>query len=180
MHSHKLYSRKSHIKYSFKPFLIHPGFSCSCCVQASLYLNCLKLTIPGFPYNCLPVSCGDISFKKKTLVWYFPGIRHQSAFTAFRAFLPSKNYSAEWSGRVWQPSADSNGHLAPFFKIWNRHYSQQRSVSPNPGSSNKKKVRHTAITICRGLSHPTGWAALPSENISRYFFKGGKTLWRYK
>jgi hypothetical protein len=22
-----------------------------------------------------------------------------------------------------------------------------------------------AITICIGLSHPTGWAALPSENI---------------
>jgi hypothetical protein len=35
-----------------------------------------------------------------------------------------------------------------------------------------KKVRQTAITVCSGLSHPTGWAALPSENISRLFFKG--------
>ncbi len=28
------------------------------------------------------------------------------------------------------------------------------------------------ITICRGLSHPTGWAALPSENMSQHFFQG--------
>jgi hypothetical protein len=33
--------------------------------QASLSLNCVKLTIPGFPHNCLLVSCGDIGFKKK-------------------------------------------------------------------------------------------------------------------
>jgi hypothetical protein len=25
----------------------------------------------------------------------------------------------------------------------------------------------TSVYICRGLSHPTGWAAVPSENISR-------------
>ncbi len=29
-----------------------------------LSLNCFKLTIPGFPHNCVPVSCGDIGFKK--------------------------------------------------------------------------------------------------------------------
>jgi hypothetical protein len=54
----------------------------------------------------------------------------------------------------------------------NSHYSQQWAAKSNPASSNKKKVRQTetVVTICRGLSHPTGralWAALPSENFSR-------------
>jgi hypothetical protein len=40
-------------------------------------------------------------------------IRPQSALTAFKALLPSADYSAERSGRVWhwQPVADSNGRL---------------------------------------------------------------------
>ncbi len=35
------------------------GLSCPSFIQASISLNCFKLTIPGFPYHCLPVSCGD-------------------------------------------------------------------------------------------------------------------------
>ncbi len=61
-----------------------------------------------------------------------------------------------------------------FFKIWilpNSHYSQQHAATPEPVSSNLKKWRQTAITFCSGLSHPNGWAALPSENISRHFFQ---------
>jgi hypothetical protein len=46
------------------PFLFIIGLSCPRSVQTSLTQNFLKLTIPGFPYNLLPVSCGDISFKK--------------------------------------------------------------------------------------------------------------------
>jgi hypothetical protein len=42
-------------------------------------------------------------------------------------------------------------------------HSQQQAVTPDPAISNSKKVRQTAITICSGLSHLTGWAALPSE-----------------
>jgi hypothetical protein len=34
----------------------------------------------------------------------------------------------------------------------------------------KKKVLQAAITICSGLLNPTGWAALPSEDISQRFF----------
>jgi len=49
------------------PFLFIGGLPCPCCVQASLSLCCPKLTIPGFPYNCLPVSCGDIGSLKKIL-----------------------------------------------------------------------------------------------------------------
>jgi hypothetical protein len=33
-------------------------------VKTLLTQNCLQLTIPGFPYNLLPISCGDIGFKK--------------------------------------------------------------------------------------------------------------------
>ncbi len=44
--------------------------------------------------------------------------------------------------RVWQPSADSNGSLAPFFLFEFK-------------LSGSGVVGQTAITICRGLSHPT-------------------------
>jgi hypothetical protein len=43
------------------------------CTRNSFHLqNCFKLFIPGFPYNLLPVSCGDIGFKKslaQVLAW---------------------------------------------------------------------------------------------------------------
>jgi hypothetical protein len=61
------------------------------------------------------------------------GLRPQSAFTDFRSLLPSANNSAEWSGRVWQPSADSNGHLEHIFF----------------------KFEAPQMAICRGLSYPT-------------------------
>ena len=51
----------------FNPFLFIRGLSCPSCIQASLSLNCLKLTTPGIPYNCLSVSCGDIGFFEKIL-----------------------------------------------------------------------------------------------------------------
>jgi hypothetical protein len=53
-------------------FLFIRELSCPNCIQASLSLNCLKLTTTRFPYNCLPVSCGGIGFKKIlaiVLVW---------------------------------------------------------------------------------------------------------------
>ncbi len=48
--------------YTVNPFLFIRGLSFPSCIQASLSLNCLKITIPRFPYNCLPVSYGDIGF----------------------------------------------------------------------------------------------------------------------
>ncbi len=50
---------------SINPFLFIRGLSCPSSVQTLLTQNCLKLTIPGFPDNCLPVSCGDTGFLKK-------------------------------------------------------------------------------------------------------------------
>jgi hypothetical protein len=55
----------------------------------------LQLTKPGFPYNLLPVSCGDIGLKKNPRSSIGLEIRSQSAFTVFSALLPSANYSAE-------------------------------------------------------------------------------------
>jgi hypothetical protein len=56
-------------------------------------------------------------------------IRPQSVFTAFMALLPSANYSSELTGRVWQPSAESNGRLAHFFAS-NGHFNLHRAVVP--------------------------------------------------
>jgi hypothetical protein len=102
-------------------------------------------------------------------------VKLQSAFNAFRDLLPSANNSAEWSGRVWQPPANTNGCLAHLFSIWsvpNIHYYLQWDVTPNPANSNYKKVCQTAICICRGLSQLTGWAVLLSENISQHLCQG--------
>jgi hypothetical protein len=92
-------------------------------------------------------------------------IMPQSAFTAFRALLPSANYFAGWSGRVLQPLADSNDHFARFFKYETcRTAIKVCSGLPHPTQQVKilKKVIQRVITICSGLSHPTGWAAQPS------------------
>ncbi len=72
----------------------------------------LSLTLPRFLYNLLPVPCGHISFLKSRghVLAQKSGLR--VPFTAFSTILPSANYSAEWSGQVWQPAADSNGSLA--------------------------------------------------------------------
>ncbi len=119
----------------FNPFLFTRGLSCPSSFQTSLAQNCLELTISGFPYNFLPVSCGDNGFLKNRRTSICVEIRPQSAFIAFRVLLPSANNSADWSGRVWQPSADNNGHLTLFFSNF--------------------EACQTAITICRGLSRPT-------------------------
>jgi hypothetical protein len=88
----RLYSRKSHSKYPFSTLSYSSEVSCPCCVQASLSLNSLKLTRPGFLINYLPVSCGDIGFLQK-IPRFSIGleIRLQSTFTAFRPLLPSEN-----------------------------------------------------------------------------------------
>ncbi len=41
------------------PFLYIRGLLCPCSVRTSLTQS-ESITIPGFPYNLLPVSCGDI------------------------------------------------------------------------------------------------------------------------
>ncbi len=71
-------------------------------------------------------------------------VRPQSAFYSLRALLPSANYSAEWSGQVWQLSADRNG-------LWAQHYCQQRVVTPYPESLNSNiKVARLPLLSAEG------------------------------
>jgi hypothetical protein len=78
--------------YSFR------GLFCPLSVQISLTQNCLKLSISGFPYNLLPVSCEDIDFKKKIGSSIDLENRLQCAFYVFGS-----------SCYMWQPTADSHG-----------------------------------------------------------------------
>jgi hypothetical protein len=140
----------------FNPCLFLRGLSCPSSVQTSLTQYCLKLTIPGFPYKT-PLC----------ILWW------HLLFYCLYDPPALANYSAEWSGRVWQPSADSNGNLkrtkqpllsAVGCHIWPRKF-------------RFKKVCQTAIIICIGLSHPRLDALW--EHITA-FFQGRKTLWGYK
>ncbi len=109
-------------------------------------------------------------------------IKPQSASTVFRAFLPSANYSAEWSAQMWQRIAESNGCLEHFF--WNLKCARQPlhyvagflTCTSNAASSNSKIMREMAILICSRLLWLTGWIAQPTEYISLHFFKCRKTL----
>jgi hypothetical protein len=51
-------------------FLFIRGLSCPSCIQASLSLNCIQLSIPGYPQNCLPVSCGDIVYRTSGVIFF--------------------------------------------------------------------------------------------------------------
>ncbi len=74
-----------------------PALAVSTCRHyVVLEQNYLQLTITGFPYNLLLVSCCDIGFFKQMHRSSIGlDIRSQSAFFAFRALLPSANYSAD-------------------------------------------------------------------------------------
>ncbi len=164
------YNKK--MKGRINPFLFIRLLFCPSCIHASLSLNCLKLTIPGFPHNCLPVSWGDNGFKKilgLVLAWN-SGLK-VSTLSAFRALLPFENYSAEWSGRVWQPSADSNSLLA-------HHYCQQRSITPDPESLNSnKKGSELPLISAEGCHTRLEGQHCPLITYQGVFFKGGETLW---
>jgi hypothetical protein len=142
---------------SVNPFLFIIGLSCPSCIQASLSRNGLKLEIPGFPPNCLPVSCGDIVFKKKILGLVLASeIRPKNAFPAFRALLPMQTFLLI--------GCDSPLQIAMAF--W------RTLIVSRKFELNEKGAQLPLLHICRGLSHPTGWAALPSDNISGCFFQG--------
>jgi hypothetical protein len=47
-----------------KTFLIHQRALLPSQCSDTLTQNCLRLTIPRFLYNCLPVSCSDLALTK--------------------------------------------------------------------------------------------------------------------
>jgi hypothetical protein len=62
------------------PFLFIRGLSCPSSIQASLSLNCLQLTIPGFLHNRLLASVATLVFLKNSRSNIGLEIRPQSAF----------------------------------------------------------------------------------------------------
>ncbi len=145
----------------FNPFLFIRGLSCPSCIQALLSLKCLKLIIPGsgFPHNCLPVSCGDTDtgFKKilgLILAWK-TGLKVP--------FLPLGR-SCPLQNILLCDLVGSDSPLQIVMAFLAHHFCQQRTVTPDPESLNSnKKGRQTTISICRGVSHPTGWAVSCSD-----------------
>jgi hypothetical protein len=139
---------------------------CPSSVQTSLTQNCLKLTIPGFPFNLLPVSCSDVGFKKilgLVLAWK----------SGLKVSLLHLRPSCPLQIILLNYLVGCDNPLVHFFKF----KACQTAIIVSRGLSLPiqevqipRKVCQTTITICRGLSHPTRWAALPSENISQRFF----------
>jgi hypothetical protein len=114
----------------FNPFLFIRGLSCPRCIQASLSLNCLKLTIPGFPHNCLLVSCGDIGFLKQN-----------SRSTVVLAWKSGLKVPFLPLGRPCPLQtillSDLVGCDSPLQKVILPH---QRAVTPKPESLNSNKM----------------------------------------
>jgi hypothetical protein len=106
--------KRCRIAQKFNLFLFIRGLSCPSSVQTYLPQNCLMLTILRFHYNCLYLVV-TLALKKNSKSCIGLKVKLQSAFNALRDLLPSANNSAEWSGRVWQPPADTNGCLTHFF-----------------------------------------------------------------
>ncbi len=133
------------------PFFFIRGLSCPRSVQLTFTQNCPKLIIPGFSYNLLPVSCDIGFFNNKAKVMYWP----QSIFTAFRALLPSANYSAEWSGLVWQPALMVVAVWRNLFWIWstaNSKFRLQEAATPDLESSKSKEASQMAIFNWRAVA----------------------------
>jgi hypothetical protein len=160
--------------FSFNPFLFIRGLSCPSSVQASLILNSLKLTMPGFPYNCLPVSSGDMGFLKKiiglVLAWKSGlGV----PLLPLGPFCPLQKILLSEVGY-----ADSNGRLAHFFQFEARQtvisfYSQQSRLSSK--FELKTKCAKRPLLFAEGCHTQLDKQHCP-ENISRRFFKAGETL----
>jgi hypothetical protein len=149
------------------PFLFIRGHSCPCCIQASLSLNCLHLTYTWISSQLSCILRWPWLYKKNPMSSIGLEIRPQSAFSAFRALQPSANYFAEWSGRVWQLSADGNGLMA-------HHYCQQRAVTPDPETFNSnKKGTKLPLLSAEGCHTRLDGQHCPLITYQGVFFKGG-------
>ncbi len=130
------------------------------CVQKSLTQSCLKLTISGYPYDLLES-------------------RPQSFLTAFRSLLHSANYSVEWSGQVWQPSADSNGCLVHFFlnlKSTKQPLVSRGILTHDQESSNLKKWAPNCHYHLQRAVTPDWMGSTLWEHITVFFLQGQRNL----
>ncbi len=130
------------------PFLFISGLSSPSCIQASLSLNCFKLTIPGYPHNCLLASCGEIGFLKKILdlvsacksgpkVPFLPLGRSCPLQTILLSDLVGCYSPLQIVMAFWRIIIVRRGLSNPTQKVWiqtkrapNCHYYLQRAVTP--------------------------------------------------
>ncbi len=142
------YSLYNYIRCTYPSlFLFIRGLYCPSCIQASLSLNCLKLTIP---HNCHPVSCGDIGFKKiLDLVLAWKSLRLQRAFLPLGRSCPLQTIPTlsdlvgcdsplQMVMAGWRTIIVSRELSHPVQKVWiqtkkmpNCHYYLQRAVTPD-------------------------------------------------
>ncbi len=169
--------------YNF--FIFIRGLSCP-----SKDSNCLKLTIPGFSYNCLPESCGDIGLINKIL----------GLILAWKSCL--KVPSLPWrpscpletlllSDLVWCDSP-----LQIIMAVWcsvpNSHYYLQQAVTLNPAILNLKKcapnghcylqraVTHNwmdSIALWEHIKEFFSRTEKPSEDMNSLFFRWIRKGW---
>ncbi len=140
----------AHIQYFLNPFLFINRLCWPHCVQASLSLNCLKLTT---------VYADFLTFSLLYhVVTVALNLKHRSNSSQGKSghkvpLLPhglpchAASFPAGWSGRMLKP-AHCNDRLARFFLIWtaqNGHYRMHWAVIPDTASSNWIKVRQTGV-----------------------------------
>jgi hypothetical protein len=145
-------------KDCFILFLFIRGLFCPSCIQAALSLNCLKLTIPGFPHNCLPVSCDDIGFKK-ILCLVLPLGRSCPLQTILLGDLVRSDSPVQIVMAFWCT------------------YCQQRAVTPDPESLNSnKKGAKLSLLSAEGCHTRLDGQHCPLITYQGVFFKGVETL----
>ncbi len=123
------------------PFLFIRGVSCPRCVHCGRpqSLNSLKLNIPRFLHNCLPISCGDIGSGNQALkVHFMPLGRSCPLKTILLNDLVGCDSPLQIVMAFWGTIIISRGMSHPTQKVWiqtkrvpNCHHYLHRAVTPN-------------------------------------------------
>jgi hypothetical protein len=119
-------------------------------------------SIHGFPYNLLPVSCDDIGFATKSIGQLLARILGlKEPLLSFGPSCPCKLMCQRIVMAVWPLFLKLEATKQPILFA--------AGSNTHPSKLHLKKERQMTILICSGLLYPTGWAAQPSEDISRHF-----------
>ncbi len=102
-------------------------------------LNSLKLNIPRFLHNCLPISCGDIGSGNRALkVHFMPLWRSCPLKTILLSDLVGCDSPLQIVMAFWGTIIVSRGMSHPTQKVWiqtkrvpNCHHYLHRAVTPN-------------------------------------------------
>jgi hypothetical protein len=138
------------------PFLFTRGFSCPLSVHTSLIQNFLQLTIPGFPYSLLSISCG-----------------------AFTSLEPSFPLQAILLSDLVSVTAHSLQIVMAFWRAFLKFEVRQTVIIVSSGLPHlTQQVQIFFKCAKRPLLSAAGCHTRlhgQHENISQGFFKGGET-----